>query len=122
MPAVPGSSQPLSIMSGGGSRGKGKAKPKAKPKAGSGTGRADEDAGSPKIPKKRKGDDELHQIDLKRQQVVMKSNFAPRIKPSMLSSKLDVGCCTVFVRHQVFDFQSGCVLFFLRSISLVKSN
>ena len=70
MPETPGSGKPLAIMNvGGAGKGRAKAKPKAK-----GATRKEEPS-TPQPAKKRKGDDELHQIHLKRQAIVMKNNF-----------------------------------------------
>ena len=72
MPSLPGSAQPsLAITGGARSKAKGKAKPKA-----AAIGTTDEPR-TPKQPKKRKGDEELLLLDLKRQHLVMKNNFAP---------------------------------------------
>ena len=73
MPSLPGSSQPsLAITGGAKPKVKGKAKPKAKSRAGAGT----DEPTTPKQPKKRKGDEELLLLDLKRQQVVMKKTIS----------------------------------------------
>ena len=80
MPALPGSSQPLSITmcGGGGRRGKGAGGGGKGNGSGSG-GRRPNSSGHPvtpkKAPSKRKGDDELLQIDLKRQRHVIKTNL-----------------------------------------------
>lgn len=74
MPTMPGSSQ-LSIAI----TGKSKAKAKAQAKS-AGRSTADkDDPVTPKLPKKRKGDDELMLIDLKRQQIVIKNNLVAEL-------------------------------------------
>ena len=73
MPETPGSRQPLAIMNVGGAGTGRRAKSKAKAKGQS--KKKDEDPSTPQQPRKRKGDEELLQIDLKRQAIVMKNNF-----------------------------------------------
>ena len=74
MPETPGSSHPLAIMNVGGA-GAGRSKAKAKGKAKSRSSKEEQLTLTPQPTKKRKGDDELHQIDLKRQAIVMRNNF-----------------------------------------------
>jgi hypothetical protein len=72
MPLLPGTSQPLALTGGGSVKtGKGKAKAKAK------SSKPEEDPSTPKA-RKRKGDEELFQIDLKRQQISIQRNAATR--------------------------------------------
>lgn len=71
MPSLPGGAEPLSIQ-GGGAAAKAKAKAKGKQKRGKG-GNRDTEAATPPI-KKRKGDDELLQLDLKRKRHTISSN------------------------------------------------
>ena len=83
---MPGSSQPLCIMSGAAS-----SKKKAKGGGGGGGGGkraktkttalavADDGPETPKV-KKRKGDEELLQIDLKREQVVLRNTTVARLR------------------------------------------
>lgn len=72
MPLLPGTSQPLALTGGGSVKtGQGKAKAKAK------SSKPEEDPSTPKA-RKRKGDEELFQIDLKRQQISIQRNAATR--------------------------------------------
>ena len=65
MPVLPGSDQPLALTAGG-------AKTKNKGRGGKTNQKADE-GDQPKTPKrKRKGDAELHQLDLKRHQISLR--------------------------------------------------
>lgn len=72
MPLLPGTSQPLALTGGGSVKtGKGKAKAKAK------SSKPEEDPSTPKA-RKRKGDEELFQLVLKRQQISIQRNAATR--------------------------------------------
>ena len=82
MPALPGASEPLALSGSTGGGGGSKRKGRGKGKKGKGKGQEGDDVpGTPKI-RKRKGDEELLQLDLKRQRLVQRDNAVTRLQTS----------------------------------------
>ena len=75
MPVLPGSSQPLDFVGG---RGKAKGKAKARTRAKNQDNVVADVGTPPKKARKRKGDEELYQLDLRRQQILTRRNAETR--------------------------------------------
>ena len=87
MPVLPGDSQPLSLTAGGKGARKGGRSGSGKARKGGNSVKNGDDAEEPSTPKqnqqnqgrKRKGDEELLQLDLKRQQLQIRRSPEPRV-------------------------------------------
>lgn len=87
MPVLPGDSQPLALTAGGAPKKKAKAQPQNKGKGRGARNKVGQHDDAPQTPKvsrgKRKGDDELIQIDLKRKQLNLRRYSDPWVEVSI---------------------------------------